>query len=521
MVANTVVTTSGADAYNSLSNNTHEQWIKDAGLRRLNLGVGLMFTSAAANGYDGSLMNGLLALPLFLKDLGDIDSNVEGLIIAGVSLGGTPSFIPASYFADAFGRKKCVALGSTIMVCASVIQAATNGHWAFFGTRLMMGVGLGFAQTAAPPLTTEIAHPRHRGTITAIFQSTWYCGAVLSAIITLATLYLSSSWSWRIPCLMQAFFPLLQLFGLIVVPESPRWLISKGRREEALDILARYHANGDQTDELVLFEYREICEAIAHEKLIAENSGWSAFFATPGAIHRLMICVLVGFMIQWAGNGIVSYYLAPILKTVGITSSSQQAGINLALQAWNGLSALGGAFATEKFGRRPLWLLSTAMMFVFFGLVTALSGIFAEKHIKAAGSASVAMLFLFFGSYALAYTPLSIAYPVEILPYHLRAKGLSLCLTVVFAAGFFNQYVNPIAFAALAWKFYFVYVACLAVFIFIIYFLFPETKGRTLEEIAVVFDGDSAQTTSVFEYEKQVLPHRAKSPSKTEIEHVA
>lgn len=64
MVANAVVTTSGEDAYNSLPNNTHKQWTKDVGLRRLNLGVGLMFTSAAANGYDGSLMNGLLALPL-------------------------------------------------------------------------------------------------------------------------------------------------------------------------------------------------------------------------------------------------------------------------------------------------------------------------------------------------------------------------------------------------------------------------------------------------------------------------
>jgi hypothetical protein len=64
MVANTVVTTSGEDTYASFENNTHDQWIKDAGLRRLNLGVGLMFTSAAANGYDGSLMNGLLALPL-------------------------------------------------------------------------------------------------------------------------------------------------------------------------------------------------------------------------------------------------------------------------------------------------------------------------------------------------------------------------------------------------------------------------------------------------------------------------
>jgi len=69
-------------------------------------------------------------------------------------------------------------------------------------------------------------------------------------------------------------------------------------------------------------------------------------------------------------------------------------------------------------------------------------------------------------------------------------------LTIVFGAGFFNQYVNPIALAKLAWKFYFVYIACLACMIITIYFLFPETKGRTLEEIAVVFDGEKSQTTA-------------------------
>ncbi|KAJ5998057.1 hypothetical protein N7522_009717 [Penicillium canescens] len=508
MVAAGVVTSSGGDVYCVLSNNTKDRWIKDPGLSRLNLGIGLMFTSAAANGYDGSLMNGLQALPIFMQDLGDVDSNILGLIIAGVSLGGVPSFIPASYFADHFGRKKCVALGSAIMVGASVIQAATQGRWAFFGTRLMMGIGLGFSQTAAPPLTAEIAHPRHRGTVTAIFQSVWYFGAILSAVITLATLYLFNSWSWRFPCLMQAFFPALQLLGLFIVPESPRWLVSQNRREEALDILARYHANGDRTDELVLFEYREICEAIEFENTMAEDSGWGPFS-----------------LLAWAGNGIVSYYLAPILKNVGITSSSQQAGINLTLQIWNGICAVGGALATERYGRRPLWMISTALMLVFFSAVTALSAVFAERHIKPAGSASVAMLFLFFGSYAIAYTPLSIAYPVEILPYHLRAKGLSLCLTVVFAAGFFNQYVNPIAFAALAWKFYFVYLACLAVFLIFIYFFFPETKGRTLEEIAVVFDGPAAHPSSrlFVKSEKQEVIDAVdvKSTSKTEIEHIA
>lgn len=244
-----------------------------------------------------------------MQDLGDVDSNVLGLIIAGVSLGGVPSFIPASYFADHFGRKMCVALGSAIMVCASVIQAATSGRWAFFGTRLMIGIGLGFSQTAAPPLTAEIAHPRHRGTVTVMFQSIWYFGAILSAVITLATLYLRNSWSWRFPCLMQAFFPALQLLGLLIVPESPRWLVSKGRREEALDILSRYHANGDRTDELVLFEYQEIYDTIEFESSMAEDSGWGAFFATRGTIHRLIICVLVGFMIQWAGNGMVHFCL--------------------------------------------------------------------------------------------------------------------------------------------------------------------------------------------------------------------
>jgi MFS family permease len=214
--------------------------------------------------------------------------------------------------------------------------------------------------------------------------------------------------------------------------------------------------------------------------------------------------------------GIVSYYLAPILRSVSITSPSQQAGINLALQAWNGLAALAGAFLTESHGRRTLWLLSTFLMLIFFATVTALSGVFAEMQIKAAGIASVAMLFLFFGSYALAYTPLSIAYPVEILPYHLRAKGFSLSLTVMFAAGFFNQYVNPIAFDAISWRFYFVYLGCLVLDLGIIYFLFPETKGRTLEEIAVVFDGPQALGMR-FGGDGQ----KAKASSLVEVEHVA
>ena len=246
----------------------------------------------------------------------NISSNIQGLIIAGISLGGTPAFIPASWFADLFGRKICVGLGSAIMVIASVIQIATDGCWPFLGTRIAIGVGLGFAQTAAPPLTTEIAHPRHRGTVTAVFQATWYWGAIVSASVTLGAIYISkSTWSWRVPCLLQCLFPAIQFLGLFIVPESPRWLVSKGRQDEALDILARYHANGDKSDPLVQFEFHEIREAIELERTTAHKSGWASFVATRGAFHRLAIAILVGVMIQWAGNGMPYFFSFSFLPT--------------------------------------------------------------------------------------------------------------------------------------------------------------------------------------------------------------
>ncbi|KAJ5773929.1 hypothetical protein N7457_008825 [Penicillium paradoxum] len=495
------------EAFKLLPNNTDPNWIKDRGLRKLNLCIVFMFSTACSAGYIGNLVNSLLVLPEFDTIIGGLDPNIVGLIIAATSLGALVSFAPASYIADRFGRKTCVGIGSSIVIIGAIIQTSIQHHWAFFGTRILSGIGMGITQTAAPLLATEIAHPRQRQTATALYNSSWCLGAIGSAVVTYSTMGMKSNWSWRVPCLLQVSYPMLQILGLIVfVPESPRWLVSKGRKEEALAILGKYHANGDADDELVQYEYGQICSTITAE--ITNTTTWSTFFSSKGNMHRLAICVLVGLMQEWAGNGtlcmklskagnkadsiagILSYYLAPILGSVGITKESDQAALNISLNAWNFLLSAGGSLASERYGRRTLWLISTQAMLVFLSASTLAAGLFSENHLPAAGIAVVPLMFLFFGAYDMAYGPLFISYPAEILPFQLRAKGIAVVLSVDAVACFFNQYVNPVAFTAIAWRYYCVFIGCLVVFLVSIYLLFPETRGRSLEEVGLIFDNE-------------------------------
>ena len=111
---------------------------------------------------------------------------------------------------------------------------------------------------------------------------------------------------------------------------------------------------------------------------------------------------------------------------------------------------------------------------------------------------------------SLAFTPLIVSYTLEILPYSLRAKGFNVFNFVISVALIFNQYVNPIALGNIGWKYYIVFCCLLVAFLFIVWFLFPETKGYSLEEIAVIFDGPNAKVTEKSdEAEKEILESKS------------
>lgn len=135
---------------------------------------------------------------------------------------------------------------------------------------------------------------------------------------------------------------------------------------------------------------------------------------------------------------------------------------------------------------------SSIGMLICYIIITGLSGSFATTGKSATGLAVIPMLFLYYGFYDIAFTPLVISYPAEIWQYHLRSRGVAVASFSTFLALFFNLFVNPIALNSIAWKYYIVYVAILILICFTCYFFYPETRGRSLEEIAVVFDGDDA-----------------------------
>ena len=216
-------------------------------------------------------------------------SNLLGLISASLFLPAIITPYISSIINDHFGRKITLAVGSVVLILGAFINAFATNLGMFIAGRVLVGGAGPFGKITAVSLVQEIAHPRLRPILASSFYANYYLGSTIAAWFCYGSLHWGpTNWAWRAPCLFQIMAPSVVLLFLLIIPESPRWLVHHGKNEKAINILAKYHANGDVEDELVKYEYAEICHVIQLEQE-SKRMRYVDFLKTPGNRRRLLV----------------------------------------------------------------------------------------------------------------------------------------------------------------------------------------------------------------------------------------
>jgi hypothetical protein len=319
---------------------------------------------------------------------------------------------------------------------------------------------------------------------------------------------------------MQIVPSVIQITGIWFIPESPRFLVNKDRHEEALAVLAKWHAGGNRLNATVQFEYREIKETIRVEKEADHATSYLDFFRTKGNRWRLAIIVSLGVISQYSGNALFSNYMNAVYESANINDQNMKLALSTGNTILNLIVTITAALSVDKFGRRPLFLVSTFGMVVSCACWTVTGAVFemsgggtAGQGNLVAGYAQLAFIWIFGVFYDIGFSGLLVAYALEILPFHLRAKGMMVMNIVVQAILALSKYVVPpfppptsplltkpssqtnlLAWQNLPhpWNFMLLYTCWDIVEMIFVWFFYVETKGPTLEEIARIFDGNDA-----------------------------
>ncbi|KAH6657318.1 general substrate transporter [Truncatella angustata] len=459
------------------------------------------FFCSTMNGYDGSLINNLLQNPAF-KAYYDVQSSGiwAGIVSSMYQIGGVVALPFVGPAIDTWGRRIGMAIGAGLIIIGTIIQGTSHGSGGFMGGRFLLGFGVSIAAAAGPMYVVEINHPAYRGRVGAMYNTLWFSGAIIAAGAARGALNVGGDYSWRLITWLQALFSGLIILFVFFLPESPRWLYVNNKKEAARAMLTKYHGNGNPDSAWVSLQMHEYDELLNMDG--ADKRWWDyrALFRNRASVYRLCCNLAVSIFGQWAGNAVLSYFLGAVLESAGYTNPIQQANITLINSCQQFLCAICGAFLVDKVGRRPLLLFSfTACCVVWLGMTIAASefaksggginedGTARQGTNNSASQASLAMIFIFGSVYSVGITPLQALYPVEVLSFEMRAKGMAFSSLAVNVAGLLNQFAWPVAMQKIGWITYVIFTIQDAVQAFIIWMYLPETKGRTLEELDEIF----------------------------------
>lgn len=415
-------------------------------------------------GYDTAVINGAL---IYLQSWFHLTAVQTELVATVLLWGCAVGAVLAGPISDRYGRR-VVLFGAGFLFCVSALGAAFPTHlWELLAARALGGLAIGSASLIAPLYIAEIAPPRERGRLVTLNQLAIVVG-ILGAFISNYTLSTFATNNWRWMFGVGAVPALALCLSLFWIPESPRWLLQRGRQREARSVLQRLQAE------------TEIDQATAEiTRALAEESGTYRELLSRSLREPLILTVMLAIIQQFTGINTVLYYGAILFADRTGASNSQAIGMNVAVGVVNLLFTVVALATIDRLGRRPLLLTATAGMGLclsaFAAMLQWLPGHWILLLLPLLGYVAC----FAFGLGSAVWVCLA-----ELFPNRIRGRAMSVATTVLWLAvslvtatflTLIHRFSAPRVFLGYA-------IICGASFLYI-YLRLPETRNRTLEEI--------------------------------------
>ncbi|KAJ3114024.1 hypothetical protein HK100_001816 [Physocladia obscura] len=403
-------------------------------------------------------------------------------------------FMPFCY--DWKGRKFGFLIGNIIAFIGSAISVfgslnPTNDTAAnvyYFG-RFIAVLGIDISAGCSWMYANELAHPAHRAYFGGLFGIAWSIGSFIDSLI------------WRFPTIMQMVFSVLIIITLPFIPESPRTLVSKGREEEAEKVVREWVGCSIASEQFVQEQMAELRESLAggpKNESIFEVYNMSPLWSTKNASRRIFIMIITNAVINLLNVGTTGGIFATLIyEQIGLGSDRQKTAINLGNTF---LSIIVGCIASlymDIWGRRRTYMIGYGISFVlgFIGAI-AMEGF---RDTSLSGYSYLYIFSVFLGT--IYSTPLScvkLLFEAELMAYSYRAKGKALSDFTLKPSNVILTYMQSAVYSAIDTRSFWVAQGYVLIFWGLHWFIMPETRGRTLEEVDEIFDHPSPMYTEWF-----------------------
>jgi len=471
-------------------------------------------------GYDSGYINGVTGSAVFINSVdpnngGALSGPHQSLITSILSAGTFFGALIAGDLADHFGRRPTIIAGCFVYILGVIIQIChTHGLALIVTGRLIAGFGVGFVTAIIVLYMSEIAPKKVRGTIVSGYQFCITIGLLLASCITYGTERKNNDSSYRIPIGIQFIWGVVVATGLFYLPESPRFFVKKGKIEQARNVLSRLRGQPRES-EYVETELAEIVANAEYERQVIPDTGFIGSWAQcfTGSLWRgssnirlVILGTSMQMMQQWTGVNFIFYYSTSFLQSTGAIGNPFV--ISIIFTLINVCSTPISFYTIERFGRRSILLWGALGMLICEFLVAVIGVTVGFNKLNADGKASnisavnaqIAFICIYIFFFASTWGPAAWVLIGEIFPLPIRSRGVALSTASNWLWNTVITVITPYMVnkdkGYLRSSVFFIWGGLCTACLVYTYFLVPETKGLSLEQVDLMMQETTPRTSA-------------------------